>query len=861
MKNLIVVLALMLLGGFCAGQNSMGGRVLDLDGKPIVGANVVILKTQKGAITDENGRYEIKNIATGIYSARISHVSFRTLIRKIEIPENVSRYVLNVQMIEDPIELDALTIKATRAGEDTPMTFTNLSKAEIEERNLGQDVPYLLRWTPSAVVTSDAGTGIGYTGIRIRGTDPSRINITINGIPMNDSESQGVFWVNLPDFASSTNDIQIQRGVGTSTNGAGAFGASINLNSNKLNREAYGGMSGSLGSFNTWKSNVTFGSGLLNEHFTFDGRLSKIQSDGYIDRGSADLESFYLSGAYLGDKSSLRFNVFSGHEITYQAWNGVPAQYIDDDVLRRTNTAGTEKSGDPYDREVDDYKQTHYQAFYTNQVNRNLSFNIGLHYTKGQGYFEQYKAKEELVAYGIPNILVQETFFLPGIDSSVIEDFVDNDDISVDQSIIVNEMGDSLIRATYSFKESDLIRRRWLDNDFYGTTFSLDYTSDSRKLALIVGGAWNQYDGRHFGEVIWARYAGDSEIRDRYYENDATKKDFNLFGKVNYQLTSVLNGYLDLQFRQVDYTLNGINDNGAQIEIEDQLSFFNPKAGVVYDLNEKTKIYASFAVANREPNRSDYTEANPGTLPKHETLYDTEIGYKQNFDKAAFSANVYYMLYENQLALTGQINDVGEPIRTNIEDSYRLGLELVGGIELAKGLDLNVGATFSQNKIAEFTEYRDNWDTWGQDVILHKNTDLAFSPNLITSGELEYDFLKDKNGKSLKVALLGKYVGKQYIDNTSNENTILDPYFFSDLRLSFNIKTKFVKEIGMIFLVRNLFDNQFSTNAWTYRYESAGYDGRPDDPYTRLESGSTYNLTGFYPQAGRNFLFGLNFKF
>ena len=874
MKNVFIVLAWMMLGGTSIAQVSMVGRVLDVDGNPVVGANIIILKTKKGAVTDENGRYEIKSIEPGDYSTQISHVGFRTLARKIVVPDNVPRYVLNVQMIEAVLDLDALIVKATRAGEKTPVAYTNLNKEEIEENNLGQDVPYLLRWTPSAVVTSDAGTGIGYTGIRIRGTDPSRINVTINGIPLNDSESQTVFWVDLPDFASSTNDIQIQRGVGTSTNGAGAFGASINLNTNKLKSKAYGSMSGSLGSFNTWKSNAAFGTGLINEHFSFDGRISKIQSDGYIDRGSSDLESFYLSGAYLGKKSSLRVNMFGGHEVTYQAWNGVPAQYVNDDVLRRTNTAGTEKSGDPYDREVDDYQQTHYQAFYNRQINRNLNVNLGVHYTRGEGYFEQYKAKETFADYGIPDVLINEVFFFPGIDPEFIEDFLENEDITVEQTMIVNPLGDSLIKATYSFTESDLIRRRWLDNDFYGTTFSMDYTSDSRKLALVFGGAWSQYDGRHFGEVIWARYASDSEIRDTYYDNEATKKDFNLFGKVNYQLTNALNGYLDLQFRRVDYTLDGINDNGSNINQADQLNFFNPKVGLFYDLNEKSKLYVSFAVANREPNRSDYTEANSGTLPKSESLYDIEAGYNQNFEKATFSANAYYMLYKNQLALTGQISDVGEAIRTNIEDSYRLGLELTGGIALADGLDFNAAATFSQNKISSFTEYVDNWDYWSQDfdntppeelapqqfTNSYTNTDLAFSPDVVASGEIAYDFFKSENEKSLKLALLGKYVGKQFIDNTSNENTILDPYFFSDMRLSFKIKTKFVKEIGMTFLIRNLLDSKFSSNAWTYRYQSEN-DGRAENPYTRLEGGNTYNLTGFYPQAGRNFLFGLSLKF
>lgn len=869
-------LAMVLLTTMCIAQVSMGGRVLDTEGNPIVGASVYVLNTKKGAVSGEDGRYNISSIKRGNYVTQISHVGFRTVTREIAIPETTQRFVLNVQMIETSFELESLTVKATRADEKTPMTYTNLDKEDIEERNLGQDVPYLLRWTPSAVVTSDAGTGIGYTGIRIRGTDPSRINVTINGIPLNDSESQGVFWVDLPDFASSTNDIQIQRGVGTSTNGAGAFGASINLNTNQFKPQAYGSMSSSVGSFNTWKANATFGTGLIENKFTFDGRISKIQSDGYIDRGSADLESFYLSGAYMGEKSSLRVNVFSGHEVTYQAWNGVPAQFIDDDELRKFNSAGTEKEGEPYDREVDDYQQDHYQAFFNHQFNRNLSLNLALHYTKGQGYFEQYKADETLADYGISDIVLDEVFFGRPIDEVLVNNFIDNEDASVDTELFYNEfLQDTLLKATYSIKESDLIRRRWLDNDFYGTTFSLNYTSDSRDVGLILGGGWNQYDGRHFGEVIWSRYASDSEIRQPYYDNEATKKDFNIFGKVNYQLTSSLNGYLDLQYRRIDYDFIGFDTNGQNVAQDDQLNFFNPKAGLFYDINGRSKAYVSFGVANREPNRNDYTESTADSRPEAETLYNTELGYRQRFEKAAFSANIYHMLYKNQLALTGQINDVGAATRRNIEDSYRLGLELVGGVELSEGLEFNAALTLSQNKIAEFTEFIDNWDYWFQDfentpaedlepqqyAVTHTDTDLAFSPSVIASGELAYDFLANKNGKSFTVALLGKYVGQQYIDNTSNENTVLDPYFFSDLRLSFNIKTKFIKEIGMTLLVRNLLDSKFSTNAWTYRYQSAGYDGRPDDPTTRLESGSQYNLTGFYPQAGRNFLFGLNFSF
>ncbi len=835
MKQLIIGLGLLMLAGYLHAQCSLAGKITDVNGQPIVGAHVMLLQSKKGALTDSDGRYTIEAVPLGEHQIYISHVSYRSLKRALKIPPDVERYLLNVQMIEEAIEIDQLVVKATRAGEKTPITYSNLGKETIEKNNLGQDVPYLLKWTPSAIVTSDAGTGIGYTGIRIRGTDPSRINVTINGIPLNDAESQAVFWVDLPDFASSTEDIQIQRGVGTSTNGAGAFGASINLNSNKLYSEAYGNLSGSLGSFNTLKANASFGTGLIDEKFAFDGRISRITSDGYIDRATADLTSFYLSGIYLGKNNSLRFNIFSGHEITYQSWNGVPAQYVNDSQLRTFNTAGTEKEGEPYSNQVDDYTQTHYQLLYNHVLNRNWNLNLAGFYTKGSGYFEEYKAAQLLSDYGLKDI-----------------QFVDT-----------------------TITETNLIRRRWLDNDFYGITYSLNYTNDSRKLEAVIGGAWNNYQGKHFGEVIWAEYFSNEELGYRYYDNDAQKMDFNIFGKANYQLANPLNGYLDLQFRQVNYEFFGIDTEGENVQQKEALSFFNPKVGLFYDFQESTKSYASFGVANREPNRNDYVESSPQNRPKHETLFNTEIGFQQNWEKSALSVNLYHMYYKNQLALTGEINDVGAPKRINIPKSFRMGIELVAGTEVSNGLDLNASATFSINKAKEFTEYIDNWDYWDQDFentppeeleplqFEHKleNTDLAFSPNVIVSAELSYNIFKNDNQKSLTFALLGKYISKQYIDNTSNENTILDPYFFSDFRINFKLKTKFVKEIGFTLLVRNIFDSKYSTNAWTYRYNSKNYDGRVDDPHTRLEGGNIYNLTGFYPQAGRNYLLGLSFGF
>jgi len=795
-------------------QSKIYGTVKD--GKEeMIGQNIIIKGTDLGTATNINGSYEITNLADGRYILILTG-AYNPIEKEI-IVKGDTRFDFNYNEIYT-VEFDDVIVSATRADDKTPMTFTNIGKEELEANNLGQDVPFLLKWTPSTVVTSDAGTGIGYTGIRIRGSDPSRINVTINGIPLNDSESQGVFWVDLPDFVSSTNDIQIQRGVGTSTNGAGAFGATINLNTNKLHKKAYAQVSNTIGSFNTWKRNVTVGSGLLNNRFTLDGRYSKITSDGYIDRGEADLDSYYFSGAYLGDKTSIRMNVFSGHEGTYQAWNGVPAQFEPFDDLRTFNSAGAEKSGEPHSNEVDDYQQTHYQLHLNQELSSALSFSAALHYTKGEGFFEQYKAGQDLVDYGFENVMLEDT----------------------------------VISAT------DLIRRRWLDNDFYGVTYAFNY--DAAPFDVTVGGSYNIYEGKHFGEVIWAEYMSNGELGDRYYDNDAKKTDFNIYAKTTFQIGENLYPYLDLQYRNVGYSFLGLNNNGENVDQEVNLNFFNPKVGITYQMSNNAQTYASFAVANREPNRSDYTESSPNSRPKHETLYNVELGYRKNSGKFVYGINAYYMLYNNQLAITGQINDVGEATRVNVPDSYRTGIELEGAVELMNGLTFNGNATFSQNKIKAFTEYIDNWDTGEQEIVQHENTDLALSPNVIAGGGLTYDVFKNENQNQLSLTLSGKYVGSQFIDNTSNESAMLDSYFFSDFRVGYTLKTDWISEIGITLLVRNIFDARYSNNAWTYRYRST-WDGRDFDPYTQLEEGTTYNLTGFYPQAGRNFLLGVNLKF
>lgn len=791
------------------GQSQVEGVLTNKQGQPIVGANVVLQESQQGAATNQDGRYTIQNVKPGAYTLVVTFVGYDEVRKKLTVAEGTNRVQQDLQLSERIFNLGGLTVTATRAGEKTPMTYTNVDKEELEERNLGQDVPYILRWTPSTVVTSDAGTGIGYTGVRIRGSDPTRINVTINGIPLNDAESQGVFWVNMPDFISSTNDVQIQRGVGTSTNGPGAFGATINLNTAKLHKEAYGNVNLSTGSFNTFRRNVTFGSGLLNGKFTLDGRLSKITSDGYVDRGSADLSSYFLSGAYMGKKSSLRFNLFSGHEITYQAWNGISADLLSDRETRTLNSAGTDRPGEPYENEVDNYQQTHYQLLYDQQLENNWQLSLALHYTKGMGFFENYEGDADMASFNLDPVTI----------------------------------------GGETITESDLIQRRWLDNDFYGAVFSLQHQTADQKLTSTLGGGYNIYEGAHFGDVIWARYASESEWGDRYYENDAEKRDFNIYAKWNYELIKGLNAYLDLQYRTVEYEFLGFNDQLQNVTQTASLNFFNPKLGLWYQPNEASEVYLSFAVANREPNRNDYTENPISVVPRPERLYNTEFGYKWQGKRAAFGANLYHMSYVDQLVLNGQINDVGEYIRVNVDDSYRLGVELMGGVTLAPQLRLDVNATISENRVRQFSEFIDQYDenfNWlGQQEILRENTPLAFSPGVITGADLSWDAL-DLDRHQLTFNLMGKYVGRQYIDNSGDEANTLDPYFFTDLGAVYTVQAKGLKEVAVRLLVRNLTDNLYETNAWSYRYQFGN---------------STLVDQGFYPQAGINYLLGLTVSF
>jgi iron complex outermembrane receptor protein len=703
-------------------------------------------------------------------------------------------------------KLKEVNVNALRAGEKTPVTFTNISQEEIEKGNLGQDLPYMISLTPSVVTTSDAGAGIGYTGFRVRGTDPTRINVTVNGIPLNDSESQGVWWVNMPDFSSSVENIQIQRGVGTSTNGAAAFGASVNLKTDGLNKEAYAITNNSVGSFSTLKNNIEFGTGLLNDKFAFDGRLSKISSDGYIDRATSDLRSYYLQGTYFGHNSVLKGLVFSGNERTYQAWNGVPLNYLD---TNRTFNSYT------YENEVDNYNQTHYQLHYSKELSNVTNFNIAGHYTHGEGYYEQEKLEEDFADYGLNNIILS------------------NDTIT----------------------STDLIRRKWLNNDFGGVTYSLTHSMDD--LELIFGGASNRYSGQHYGNVIWAQYASNGAINHQYYWNKAEKYDNNFYAKANYKYNDATSLYVDLQRRKIDYIFEGLDADGNSAEQEVSLEFFNPKFGLYHTLNEDQIIYASFGVANKEPNRSDYTESTPDSRPKHETLHDTEIGYKQFGDKMTLGVNLYFMNYKNQLVMTGKLNDVGARTHVNVDESYRKGIEIEGAYKLTNKLTWAANMTLSENKIVTpFIEHVDNWDTWGSEEVIHKNTDLSFSPNIIWTSQLNYQL--DKN---TSIDFISKYVGEQYIDNTSSQERMLDDYLVNHLRVSYDWESKIFKTAKISLQINNLLNNEYVNNAWVYRFISDDWDPRGSDHYVNADSERGYNMAAYYPQATRNYLLGLTLGF
>jgi iron complex outermembrane receptor protein len=699
-------------------------------------------------------------------------------------------------------------VKSVRVKEKAPITHSNVTKKDIAKRNLGQDIPILLNFLPSVVTTTDAGAGVGYTGIRVRGVSPQSTNITINGIPYNDAESLGTFWVNLGDFASSVESLQLQRGVGTSTNGSGAFGASINVLTDAVSKDASGEISNSFGSFNTRKHTVKFSTGLMNNHFEIAGRLSNIASDGYIDRASADLKSYFLQGSYVDDNTLIKAITFGGKEVTYQSWNGFDPDFVGSlgenpniDENRTFNVSGVyfDDDGDIqfYDNEVDNYSQDHYQLHWSQKYNNNWSTTLGLNYTYGRGYFEQFKEDDDFSTYGFEELMVN---------------------------------GETV-------NTTDLIRRRWLDNDFYVINANVNYRNDN--LDVLFGGSFSHYDGDHFGEVIWAEFASQSDIRDRYYDGNSLKNDFSIFTKVNYQLNDKVSLYGDLQVRAVNYKTYGNTSDLVDFEVDKGFTFFNPKAGISYELNEKNNLYFSYARANREPNRTDF-EANNNIKP--EQLNDFELGLRHKNQNFRFNANVYYMLYNEQLVLSGQLDDVGNPIRTNSGKSYRLGLELEAVIPVSSKLTLQPNITISTNKNEETIIPFD-----GELQNLGK-TDISFTPDLVAANAIVFQPIDN-----LQMSLLSKYVGEQYMSNTEANLSKLDSYFINDFNINYTLKTKSVFD-SIVFsgLVNNIFGVEYISNGYYYTF---------DDTWSNPGTTTTIEGAGFYPQATTNFLVGVTLNF
>jgi len=664
--------------------------------------------------------------------------------------------------------LEPVELRATRAGENSPFTKVNFTKREIEKLNLGQDLPFVLNQTPSVVVNSDAGNAVGYTGIRIRGTDATRINITLNGVPFNDAESQGSFFVDLPDFASSVSSIQIQRGVGTSSNGVGSFGGSINISTNEVNTKPYTEINNSYGSFKTLKNTLKAGSGLLGNHFTTDLRLSKISSDGYIDRASSDLKSFYFSTAYLNKKSSLRFNIFSGKEKTYQAWYGVSE--ADLKTKRTINYAGVEKPGEPYDNETDNYKQDHYQLLYNLLLTNRIKFNTTVFFIKGKGYYEQYKADQAYADYKLQEPL----------------------------------------NGNQPITNSDMIRQLWLDNNFYGNIFSLHYKDSISQFTL--GGGLNRYDGNHYGEVVWAEQGIVSP--GRWYDLDAQKTDLSLYFKEQTKISKYFNIFYDLQFRKVKYSIEGFRDN-PDLEIKNNYSFFNPKAGISFS-KKNWSGYLSYSKGQKEPNREDF-EAGVNQLPKPEKLNDLELGIEKRKANYAAGITVFYMHYKDQLVLTGKINDVGAYTRTNIPKSYRMGIELTASAEINDWMNVSGNFSLSRNKVLDFKEYIDDYDNGGQKINTYSSTDIAYSPNIIGGVTTNFLFLKN-----YEFSLLSKYVGKQYLDNTQNKNRKLNAFYTQDARLTYGFSKAFLKNVNIILQANNIFNKLYEPNGYTFSYIYGG---------------------------------------
>ncbi len=805
-----------MFANFCFAQITFTGTVKNETGEQLAGVIVQLENTMLATTTDAEGRFSLGRLKAGNYGVKLNLLGYETKSEKIDLEAPLEQ---NYVLIKKSYVADEVIISSTRVNEKSAMAYNTLTKKEIEENNLGRDVPALLDQLPGIVTTSDAGAGVGYTGIRIRGSDATRVNVTINGIPINDAESQAMYWVDMPDLLTSVEDIQIQRGVGTSTNGAAAFGGSVNVFTDKLHTEPYAESSIGYGSFNTQKANIKAGTGLIKNKFSIEARLSKIKSDGYIDRASSDLNSFMVSAGYYGKKSLLKFVLYSGKEITYQSWNGTPESRInndengmqdfisrnlsyEDDIANLLNSGRTYNFY-TYENQVDNFRQDNYQLHFSQEINSCLLFNAALHMTRGLGYYEEYKRNASFSSYGLNDVII----------------------------------------GSDTITETNLIRRKWLDNYFYGATYSIKYQKE--KWQSILGGAWNQYDGDHYGKIIWSQYASNSEINHRYYFNNGLKTDFNIFLKPSYDITSKLNVWIDLQYRNISYEFEGFDNTFNSVPQKINYRFFNPKAGITYQRNSRETAYASVSVGNKEPSRDDFTDSSPLSRPKSENLKDIEAGYKFTSKRFTASLNLYYMWYKNQLILTGQVNDVGNYTRANIKSSYREGVEVEAAYSILGNIKIAANASLSENKIKDYSYFLDTYDAGfnytGQSESVFKNTDIAFSPSLVAAGSVSYNPIRN-----FKLTFTEKYVGKQFLDNTSDDGKSLDAFSYTNLAANCTIHLKSLKEISLVVTVYNLFNQLYESNGYTYGYR---FDNQ------------VVNENFYYPQAGANFMAQVTLKF
>ena len=782
-------------------QNNFVGRVTDSSGEPIVGANILIEESNLITYTDEKGKFYLNSNSTNI-DIQVSHVGYLTK----EIEFSNPNQEINIVLDDGIILKDEIKVISTRAKYNSPFAFTNISKSFIEKNNSGKDIPFLINSTPSTYSTSDAGNGIGYTGVRIRGSDATRINVTINGIPYNDSESHGVFWVNVSDLASSANSIQVQRGVGSSTNGGGAFGGTVSIKTGKASEDFKLKYSSSAGSYKSFKNTLELNSGLIKNKINMNLRLSKINSDGYVDRATSDLKSYYASASYYSDKTSIDLINFSGKERTYQSWWGTPEGRINNDIEEMNNVIANNGYSDEqadnllnsgrtfnyytYDNQTDNYQQDHYQMHFNHDISNTANLHLALHYTYGRGYYEEFREDDNLSNY---------------------YDFLEN-------------------------KSLDLVRRRWLSNHFYGLTYSFSKKFD--KSEINIGGALNEYDADHFGEIIQPQLM----VSEPYYFSKSFKKDGNIFIKYNLNITESAELFTDMQLRGYSHKMKGNDNDKSIIDVDKNNVFFNPKVGLTKSLNDKVILYGSVAVANREPIRSDYIDSK--IEPKHESLVNIELGKGFNYNIGSFNTNLYLMEYNNQLITTGEVNDVGAYIRENVKKSRRFGVEFTNVLN-TKDFYVNSSLSLSRNLVYNFNEtlYDYGADFSQYNIIENKYviTDLAFSPGVLLNNHFEW-----KANKFLSFILNSKYVGKQYLDNTSNEKRVLKDFLINDFKIQTNLTNNVLNNLFFKIEINNIFNVKYSSNGYTF-----GYYGGMD-----YEVRENY----FYPQATRNIMFSVSIE-